>query len=101
MDSLEAEIYTLGGSSDEWKGIGSINYKFEDHHGVLFNGLLHWVADRWEKGDLGPWRGGEVMVAFDFVSEQFLEVALPQDPLETREERAVRVRTVGEEDAFV
>ncbi|XP_010548784.1 PREDICTED: F-box/kelch-repeat protein At3g06240-like [Tarenaya hassleriana] len=73
-DVLNASVYSL--KTDSWKWVGDSRCRYDDvdisSYGLLVNGAIHWVARRREDGQ-------RVVVAFDLTTEQFKDMALPDE----------------------
>ncbi|XP_010546818.1 PREDICTED: F-box/kelch-repeat protein At3g06240-like [Tarenaya hassleriana] len=73
-DVLNAGVYSL--KTDSWKWVGDSRYGYDDDDmiddGLLVNGAIHWVARHREDGR-------RVVVAFDLTTEQFKDMALPDE----------------------
>ncbi|XP_010546888.1 PREDICTED: F-box/kelch-repeat protein At3g06240-like [Tarenaya hassleriana] len=73
-DVLNSCVYSL--QTDSWKWVGDSRYEYYDDgirdNGLLVNGAIHWVALRREDDQ-------RVVVAFDLTTEQFKDMALPDE----------------------
>ncbi|XP_010548783.1 PREDICTED: F-box/kelch-repeat protein At3g06240-like [Tarenaya hassleriana] len=73
-DVLNASVYSL--KTDSWKRVGDSRYEYDDddtsYDGLLVNGAIHWVARHREDGR-------RVVVAFDLTTEQFFDMAFPDE----------------------
>ncbi|OVA18906.1 F-box domain [Macleaya cordata] len=67
----QVQVYTLGGGTG-WRNKGETKYKlrhsFEEPHGILANGALHWLVEK-----------GLKIVSFDLADEEFC--LLPSPPI--------------------
>ncbi|XP_026416370.1 F-box protein CPR1-like [Papaver somniferum] len=75
----DVDVNTLG--SNTWKNTPSIPYYpyYQGISGVLFNGVLHWIARIFGNDST-------VMICFDIVNERFEEVAVPEAPMPYQKE---------------
>ncbi|XP_010520737.1 PREDICTED: F-box/kelch-repeat protein At3g06240-like [Tarenaya hassleriana] len=70
-DVLNSSVYSL--KTDSWKPLVNFPYRGSlNRSGVLVNGAIHWVASPEEDNR-------RVVVAFDLTSEQFKDMALPDE----------------------
>ncbi|XP_010546890.1 PREDICTED: F-box/kelch-repeat protein At3g06240-like [Tarenaya hassleriana] len=71
-DVLNATVYSV--KTDSWKWVRDSRYGYDDmsDDGFLVNGGIHWVARRREDGR-------RVVVAFDLTTEQFKDMAFPDE----------------------
>ncbi|XP_026458464.1 F-box/kelch-repeat protein At3g06240-like [Papaver somniferum] len=78
VEFTELLVYTLG--SNTWKSSQSVPYTFnkERQTGVLVNGAFHWLGQARNKNS------SKLIVVFDFCTEKFDELQLPEELLEKR-----------------
>ncbi|XP_010546895.1 PREDICTED: F-box/kelch-repeat protein At3g06240-like [Tarenaya hassleriana] len=70
-DVLNASVYSL--KTGSWKLVGDSRYEYANSaEGLLVNGAIHWFALHEEDDRL-------VVVAFDLATEQFKDMALPDE----------------------
>ncbi|XP_026429112.1 uncharacterized protein LOC113325094 [Papaver somniferum] len=80
----DINVYTL--RSGSWKTIQRVPYYLYNkylHEGVFFNGALHWFAHTFGKDSTA-------LMCFDIVNERSMEIALPETPMPSCPEEALK-----------